>query len=67
MSRRRFGSGGEVDRIFRARPDVVLIAGYEPDTTQVLKDAYQAGFKGQLMAPGFSVTDGLLKNVARPT
>lgn len=55
----------EVDRIIRAKPEVVLIAGYEPDTTQTLKDAYRAGFKGQFMAPGFSVTSDLLKNVGR--
>ncbi len=53
----------EVDRILRARPEVVLIAGYEPDTTQILKDAFRAGFKGQFLAPGFSVTADLLKNV----
>ncbi len=55
----------EVDRIVRSRAEVVLIAGYEPDTTQILKDAYQAGFKGQFLAPGFSVTADLLKNVGQ--
>lgn len=55
----------EVDRVVRSRPEVVLIAGYEPDTAQILKDAYQAGFKGQFLAPGFSVTADLLANVGR--
>lgn len=55
----------EVDRVVRSRAEVVLIAGYEPDSTQILKDAYQAGFKGQFLAPGFSVTGDLLKNVGR--
>lgn len=52
----------EVARAFAAEPDFIHISGYEPDITAILKAAYQAGFSGRFIVPGFAVSPELIKN-----
>jgi len=37
----------EVDQAMRAKPDVIVLGGYVPDTAVVLKDLYRAGYTGK--------------------
>ncbi len=52
----------EVARAFADEPDFIHISGYEPDITAILKAAYQAGFTGRFIVPGFAVSSELIKN-----
>jgi neutral amino acid transport system substrate-binding protein len=55
----------EVAKTFQAKPEAIVLTGYEPDSTAILRDVVQGGFKGQaqFVASGFAVTDALIKNV----
>jgi neutral amino acid transport system substrate-binding protein len=53
----------EVAKTFQAKPAAVVLTGYEPDSTQILRDVVRGGFKSQFLTFGYSVTDALIKNV----
>ena len=46
----------------QGKPDFVLISGYEPDVTGILRSAYEKGLHEKFVVPGFSVSDTLIKN-----
>ena len=50
----------EVDQVMRAKPDTIVMGGFAPDTTVLLKDIYRVGFTGNLVAFGFAVPPKLL-------
>jgi len=50
----------EVDSVIRSNPDIVVLGGYTPDTSVMLKDLYRASFKGKLLAFGYSVNQKLV-------
>ena len=51
----------EVDTALRANPDVVVLGGYTPDTSVLLKDLFRANFKGKLLGFGYSVNQKLIE------
>ena len=53
----------EVDQALRAKPDVIVLGGYVPDTAVVLKDLYRAGFSGKRIGFSFGVNQKLLEAV----
>jgi branched-chain amino acid transport system substrate-binding protein len=53
----------EVDQALRAKPDVIVLGGYVPDTAVVLKDLYRAGFAGKRIGFSFGVNQKLLDAV----
>ncbi|WP_085026438.1 ABC transporter substrate-binding protein [Ensifer aridi] len=61
----------EVDQALRSNPDVVVLGGYVPDTSVVLKDLYRAGFEGNKIGFSFGVNqvlaDGLQPEVSEGT
>ncbi len=53
----------EVDQALKAKPDVIVLGGYVPDTAVVLKDLYRAGFDGKLIGFSFGVNQKLVEAV----
>jgi branched-chain amino acid transport system substrate-binding protein len=53
----------EVDDVLRFKPDAIVLGGYTPDTTVMLKDLYRAGFKGTKIAFAYSVNQKLVESV----
>ncbi|WP_324408686.1 ABC transporter substrate-binding protein [Bradyrhizobium sp.] len=53
----------EVDQALKDSPDVIVLGGYVPDTSVVLKDLYRAGFTGKKIGFSFGVNDALAKAV----
>ncbi|WP_138466723.1 ABC transporter substrate-binding protein [Poseidonocella sp. HB161398] len=50
----------EVDELMAFEPDVVVLGGYMPDTTVLLKDIYRAGYEGKMLAFAYSVNQKLV-------
>ncbi|WP_172329170.1 ABC transporter substrate-binding protein [Mangrovicoccus sp. HB161399] len=50
----------EVDEMMAFGPDVVVLGGYMPDTTVLLKDIYRAGYEGKMLAFAYSVNQKLV-------
>lgn len=61
----------EVDQALRTNPDVIVLGGYVPDTSVVLKDLYRAGFEGNKIGFSFGVNqvlaDGVQQEVSEGT
>lgn len=53
----------EIDAALRFTPDMIVVGGYTPDTTVLLKDLFRASFKGKLLGFGYSVNQKLLEAV----
>jgi len=53
----------EVDTMLRFAPDALILGGYTPDTTVLLKDLFRAGFKGKKIAFAYSVNQKLIDSV----
>lgn len=53
----------EVDAMLRFAPDALILGGYTPDTTVLLKDLFRAGFKGKRIAFAYSVNQKLIDSV----
>ncbi len=53
----------EVDELLRFKPDALILGGYTPDTTVLLKDLYRAGYAGPKIAFGYSVNQKLVESV----
>lgn len=51
----------EVDTALRASPDMIVLGGYTPDTTVLLKDLFRASYKGKLLGFGYSVNQKLIE------
>lgn len=51
----------EVDTALRSNPDVIVLGGYTPDTSVLLKDLFRASFKGKLLGFGYSVNQKLIE------
>ncbi len=53
----------EIDEALRFKPDALVLGGYTPDTTVLVKDLYRAGYKGLVVAFGYSVNQKLVDGV----
>ena len=51
----------ELDEALRFKPDMILMGGYTPDTTVLLKDIYRAGYQGKLYGFAYSVNQKLVE------
>lgn len=50
----------EVDTALRSKPDIIVLGGYTPDTTVLLKDIFRAGFSGKIVGFAYSVNQKLI-------
>ena len=50
----------EVDQAMRARPEVIILGGYTPDTPVLLRDIFRAGYRGKLLAYAYSVNQQMI-------
>jgi branched-chain amino acid transport system substrate-binding protein len=53
----------EIDQALKARPDMIYLNGYTPDTTVVMKELYKAGYTGAKIAQGYAVNQKLLDSM----
>ncbi|MCS6757721.1 MAG: ABC transporter substrate-binding protein, partial [Candidatus Devosia euplotis] len=53
----------EVDEIPRFEPDAIVLGGYAPDTTVMLKELYRAGYAGTKIAFAYAVNQQVLDGV----
>jgi branched-chain amino acid transport system substrate-binding protein len=53
----------EVDQALKESPDVIVLGGYVPDISVVLKDLYRAGYSGKKIGFSFGINDALTKAV----
>jgi branched-chain amino acid transport system substrate-binding protein len=53
----------EVDEMLRFKPDVIILGGYQPDTTVLLRDIFRAGFSGKKLGFGYSVNQKLVEGL----
>ena len=51
----------EVDQILRADPDFVMLGGYVADSTVLLRDLWQAGYEGRVIAPAYAVNETVVE------
>jgi branched-chain amino acid transport system substrate-binding protein len=57
----------EVDQALRFEPDTIILGGYTPDTTVLVKDLYRASFNGHKLAFGYAVNQKLIDSVPADT
>ena len=50
----------EVDQALRFRPDIIVMGGYTPDTTVLLRDIFRAGYTGRKLAFAYSVNQQMI-------
>jgi branched-chain amino acid transport system substrate-binding protein len=53
----------EIDEVLRYRPDAVVLGGYAPDTTVMLRDLFRASYQGKKIAFGYSVNQKLVESL----
>lgn len=53
----------EIDQALKTKPDVIVLGGYVPDTSVVLKDLYRAGFEGKRIGFSFGINQKLVEAV----
>ena len=51
----------ELQKILRAKPDVVVMGSYLPDTTIILREWFQSGVDCKWVIPGWAANDDLVK------
>jgi branched-chain amino acid transport system substrate-binding protein len=57
----------EMQEALRFRPDAIVLGGYTPDTSVLVKDMFRAGFKGTRIAFAYSVNQPLVDSVPAET
>ena len=53
----------ELDTALKAKPDLIFLGGYVPDTTVLIRDIYRAGFQGKLVGFAYGVNQKLIDAV----
>lgn len=56
----------EVDTTMRADPDAIILGGYTPDTTVMLKDLFRAGYKHDKIGFAYAINQKLIDSVPAP-
>lgn len=51
----------ELQNVLATKPDVVILSGYTPDATIILREWYQDGTKTKFIMPGWSASNDLIK------
>lgn len=55
----------EVDAMIQAKPDMLMMGGYLPDTIVLAKDVYRASFAGKSVGYAYAVTPQLVEAVGK--
>ena len=55
----------EVDQALKTNPDVIVLGGYVPDVSVVLRDLYRAGYSGHRVGFSFGINEALTKAVPK--
>jgi branched-chain amino acid transport system substrate-binding protein len=53
----------ELDIALRFNPDIIILGGYMPDTSVLLRDIFRAGYKGKMLAFAYSVNQALVDSM----
>jgi branched-chain amino acid transport system substrate-binding protein len=51
----------ELEKVVAANPDVIALSGYLPDTTIILREAYELGVNAKFIIPGWAAGPQLLQ------
>jgi len=54
---------GEVQQALASKPDLLIVAGYTPDASIIVKEWYASDVKNHVMGPGFAFNEAFVKNV----
>lgn len=57
----------EVDQALRFEPDTIILGGYTPDTSVLVKDLFRASFTGKKLAFAYAVNQKLVDSVPPET
>ena len=55
----------EIDEMLAFNPDMVVLGGYMPDTTVMLKDIFRSGYAGKQLAFAYSVNAKLIESLPK--
>lgn len=55
----------EIDEMLAFTPDMVVLGGYMPDTTVMLKDIFRSGYTGKQLAFAYSVNAKLIESLPK--
>ena len=56
----RTSYAAELQKILGAKPDFIVLSGYLPDTTIILREAYEAGNTAKIVIPGWAFGPSLV-------
>ena len=56
----RTSYAAELQKILAAKPDFIVVSGYLPDTTIILREAYEAGNTAKIVIPGWAFGPSLV-------
>ncbi len=59
----RTSYAAELQRILAGKPDLIVVSGYVPDTTIILREAFEAGNTAPIVIPGWAWGPAVLKAV----
>lgn len=48
-----------------SNPDVILVHGYEPDATIIIRQLFELGYAGKIISPDFAITSRLITAVGK--
>jgi branched-chain amino acid transport system substrate-binding protein len=55
----------EVDEMMRARPDLLLMGGYQPENIVLAKDIFRANFQGKIVGFAYGVTPQFIEGAGK--
>lgn len=53
----------ELNKAIATKPDILILLGFAPDVTIILRELYQSGYKCDVIAPAFSFTQAVAKTL----
>jgi branched-chain amino acid transport system substrate-binding protein len=56
----RTSYAAELQKVLAAKPDFLVVSGYVPDTTIILREAYEAGNTAKIVIPGWAFGPSLV-------
>jgi branched-chain amino acid transport system substrate-binding protein len=52
---KKTGFRAELDEVMRAKPDMLMLGGYQSDTVMLAKEAYRAEYKGKIVGFAYAI------------
>jgi len=62
----RTSYAAELQQALASNPDLLVVSGYVPDTTIILREAYEAGANAKIVIPGWAMGPSVIKALGNP-